>query len=240
MGLVRLVVYRNKPTTAVVSFTDPTGNQRTESLESKPTIALISPPMRQSDFSLKAEQDGETIGEAHGFFRDEELILTKHTGAFSEFPPSKIIERETLRAFPFRECPGLARTEIAVLSRRWQGETLMPHAQEMEWWSDAGLRKVSDTGRKGVTGFSLEDGGVVTDCHVALAAVLSGPFEGKSGWLLWGGNAGVLSGKITAGIWYPSLKSFPKKAQGKLLFMPDSVMAASRVSRQDTDGIVLR
>lgn len=240
MGLARLVIYRNKPTVATMTFTAPNGEQCEALMEAKPTIANIGPPMLQRDFSVKAEQDGEVIGEAQGFFRDETLRLTKHSGVFSEFPASKIVERETIKAAPFKdESVGLSRTELAVLSRVWHGTDLLPHAQDMQWWNDAGLKEVTQTGHKGVTGYSLEDGGVVTDCHVGLVAVLDGPFEGKSGWLLWGGDAGVRSGEITGAIWYPSFKSFAKRVQAKLLFMPDSVLKASGVAMEDTD-IMLR
>lgn len=249
--LAQLVIYRD-PTKLVditIVFTDRSGELRIKSLEHKATLALVSEPMQLRDISLRAELDGEFQGEAHGCFVGGTLILTKRTGIFAKVEAHAITERETLRVFKFEDCVGLDKTEIALLSRKWSGDQMRPYGADTYWWSNAGLRHMDAPGRRGITGFSLEEGGVVTSCHTALVVVTTGQYTGKTGWLAWGGNAGVAvsggDGKITGAVWYPSFNSLPRKVQDIVLLPPESiakhaVCTDAENARQNTDGFAMR
>lgn len=245
----QLVVYRD-PTKLVditITFTDRSGEPRIKNLEHKATLALVSEPMQLRDVSLRANLDGEFQGEAYGCFVGGSLILTKKSGIFAKVEAHIITERETLRAFPFEDSTGLDSTQIALLSRKWSGDQMRPYTADTYWWSNAGLRHMDAPGRRGITGFSLEEGGVVTTCHTALVTVTTGQYMGKTGWLAWGGNAGVAvsggEGKITGAVWYPSFNSLPRKVQDVVLLPPESIAkhaVSTDTAKQNTDGIAMR
>lgn len=229
-GLMLLVIYRD-PTKSVdilATFTDSSGKQQSQNLETKAALVLVSEPMLLRDFALRAELDDESQGEARGFFSDGSLQLTDRTGVFAKVEPHMVTERETLHALPYGQCAGLGKTEIALLSKKWQGDQMLAYAQNTYWWSDAGLQPMSDIGRRGITGFSSEQGDGAVDCCAALVAVLSGSYTGKTGWLVWStGNAGVAvsgdDGEMTGAVWYPSALSLPRKTQDVILLPPGSI-----------------
>jgi hypothetical protein len=239
--LAQLVIYRDptKPVDITVNFTDVQGEHQSKSMEIKAPLVLTSEPMSFGDFSLRAELDGEIQGEAHGSFIGQTLHLTGRTDIFAKVEPHEVTERETLRASPYEKCVGLVKTEIALLSKKWQGDQMQAYGQDTYWWSDAGLRSMSTLGRKGVTGFSLEEGGTVVDCCSALVVVISGPYKGKTGWLVWGtGNAGVAvsgsSGELTGAVWYPVVNSLPRKVRDVILLPPESIAKRTTQNLRNT------
>lgn len=180
----------------------------------------VGPVISQAPhFTLVAQQHGQLVGICRGTFVDGSVLPTDCAGVFMGLLVYELIERETIQAVPFGDCPGLPPTDIMLLSRKWEGYQLIVGKKgvgdwDVEYWDgEEGVCATHWVGRSRCTGWSTRYNGSAAPCSVALVAVLSGKDMGKAGWLLMGDEAGLqiggALGDITCGLWVPSLDDFP-------------------------------
>jgi hypothetical protein len=244
----RLALYHSdQPIDVIIEYTDPaTKQQRVMYCEVKAPMITVAPVFSQCSFTLKAWQRNAEVGVCRGDFMEGTLILTERTGCFAGLSPYKLKDAETIEVKKSDGCPGIASTDMVLLSRKWEGYQLIVGQKGIEdWkvqeWHNSGLIEKTWKGRRRITGWTLRYGGSAAMCSAALVLLSSGTHAGKAGWLLWGDDGGLnisgALGDIAGALWMPSIESFPIKVKEKVGLPPESVAPKSRRTGNALGGI---
>ncbi len=221
-NLARLALYHSDKTIDIIlEYTDPVSGQcMVAACEAKAPMITVSPAFPRTSFVLKSWQNNAEVGVCRGDFHEGTLILTERTGVFSGLSAHRLTERETVHVVESADCPGIAPTDMVVLSRKWEGWQLIVgqkgvESWDLEEWDSTGIKKKTWQGRRRITGWSMRYGGGASECSVALVALTSGEHAGKAGWLLWGGDGGLAIsgalGDIAGALFLPTIECFPGK-----------------------------
>ncbi|OLE51613.1 MAG: hypothetical protein AUG51_22170 [Acidobacteria bacterium 13_1_20CM_3_53_8] len=220
IGHALLTIYCNEKelTSFTIRFVNPeTHRKDAASFTSYAPMIHVGPAMLCNDFALEAWQGGEKIGECRGAFLDG-VKLAEQTGYFEKVSQAApLIDREMVSASRTNDGPGLQPTEIVLLSRKWEKiHQLLVHSvvdgQRLEWWDNNGLVEEEGGGDRRISGWSESKKTPITELHCACVAILSGLQQGKTGYLLWGGDGGIkVSAEKTMGAAIaPSTHHIPK------------------------------
>jgi hypothetical protein len=233
--LARLALYRSEPNIDVIFEGLP--------FRSFSPMIAVGPSMLPGAFSLHAMRHGAIVGKCEGTFLEGTVLLTERTGVFAGIDAKELTERETAHAVKSRDCPaGLSSTSLVVLSRKWEGYMITLGEKgveewDVEYWDDEkGIYVDTWFGKRRVRGWSTRYSGSAGECNASLAALISGPYTARVGWLLRGDDAGLAIGgalgDTTGALWLPNLESFPGKCIDKIKLPPEEAIAPTNRVQQ--------